>query len=151
MAQGQAKIITTESAQIQSGAIIIAGSGMCTGGRIKHHLKHNAWRKDCHIVIVGYQARGTPGRMLVDGSRHIRLWGETIRVKARVHTVGGLSAHADQSGLVNWYGNFNGHPPLALVHGEPDSIIALSERLEETFAVQAHRALPGERIDLLAK
>ena len=86
---------------IRSGAIIIAGSGMCTGGRIKHHLKHNIWRKDCHIVIVGYQARGTIGRMLVDGASRIRLWGETYVVRAQVHTVGGLSAHADQDGLVD--------------------------------------------------
>ena len=84
--------------KIHSGAIIIAGSGMCTGGRIRHHLKHNIWRSDCHVIIVGFQARGTTGRALVDGADSIKLWGETIRVAAKIHTVGGLSAHADQAG-----------------------------------------------------
>ncbi len=134
---------------IRSGAIIIAGSGMCSGGRIKHHLKHNVWRKDCHLVMVGYQARGTPGRMLVDGARYIRLWGETIRVRARVHTVGGLSAHADQAGLLDWYGHFSNRPPLALVHGEPESIDALSERLQAAFGVSVIKAQRKHRIDLL--
>jgi metallo-beta-lactamase family protein len=137
--------------RIRSGAIIIAGSGMCTGGRIKHHLKHNAWRHNCHIVIAGYQARGTPGRMLVDGARYIRLWGETIRVKARVHTVGGLSAHADQAGLMEWYGHFKNRPPLVLVHGEPDSIDALGKRIQAELGATVIKARPGERIDLVRK
>src|SRR5690606_3945047 len=101
-----------------SGLIIIAGSGMCNGGRIVHHLKHNVWRRECHIVIVGYQAEGTLGRKLVDGSEYVRLWQEAIRVNATVHTVGGLSAHADQDGLVEWYRAIDGKPPVYLVHGE---------------------------------
>jgi len=135
--------------RIRSGAIIIAGSGMCTGGRIKHHLKHNVWRKDCHIVIVGFQAEGTLGRLLVDGAKYIRLWGETIRVKANIHTVGGLSAHADQAGLMDWYGHFKDGPPLTLVHGETDSMYVLAERIQKEFGVQVHKAKPGEQIDLL--
>lgn len=135
--------------RIQSGAIIIAGSGMCTGGRIKHHLKHNVWRNDCHIVIVGYQARGTTGRMLVDGAKYIRLWGETIRVRANVYTVGGLSAHADQSGLMDWYGHFKNRPPLALVHGEPHSINALSERIQTELGATVIKAQLDDQIDLL--
>lgn len=135
--------------RIQSGAIIIAGSGMCTGGRIKHHLKHNVWRNDCHIVIVGYQARGTTGRMLVDGAKYIRLWGETIRVRANVYTVGGLSAHADQSGLMDWYGHFKNRPPLALVHGEPNSINALSERIQTELGATVIKAQLDDQIDLL--
>lgn len=135
--------------RIQSGAIIIAGSGMCTGGRIKHHLKHNVWRNDCHIVIVGYQARGTTGRMLVDGAKYIRLWGETIRVRANVYTVGGLSAHADQSGLMDWYGHFKNRPPLALVHGEPHSINALSERIHTELGTTVIKAQLDDQIDLL--
>ncbi len=135
--------------RIQSGAIIIAGSGMCTGGRIKHHLKHNVWRNDCHIVIVGYQARGTTGRMLVDGAKYIRLWGEAIRVRANVYTVGGLSAHADQSGLMDWYGHFKNRPPLALVHGEPNSINALSERIQTELGATVIKAQLDDQIDLL--
>ena len=135
--------------KICSGAIIIAGSGMCTGGRIKHHLKHNVWRRHCHIVIVGYQAQGTLGRLLIDGAKHIRLWGETLRVKAKIHTVGGLSAHADQAGLVDWYGHFKGRPPLILVHGEIESIRCLQERIHADLGLRAHQAQPGEQIDLL--
>ncbi|MGD8325036.1 MAG: MBL fold metallo-hydrolase, partial [Gammaproteobacteria bacterium] len=103
--------------RMESGAIVIAGSGMCTGGRVLHHLKHNLWRKECHIVIVGYQAHGTLGRKLVDGVEYVKIWGETIRANARIHTVGGLSAHADRSGLIAWYAGFEGRPPVCLVHG----------------------------------
>jgi metallo-beta-lactamase family protein len=135
--------------RIRSGAVIVAASGMCTGGRIKHHLKHNAWRSDCHIVIVGFQARGTVGRALVDGARHIRLWGETIRVAARVHTIGGLSAHADQDGLVAWYRGFRNRPPLILVHGESESAQALQERVAGELNNSVRVAGPGECVDLL--
>ncbi len=119
--------------QIETGAIIIAGSGMCTGGRIKHHLKHNLWRKQTHVMIVGFQARGTLGRAIVDGARHIRLWGETIQVNAKVHTIGGLSAHADQQGLMDWYGHFVERPRVALVHGEPEAMDTLAQRLKSKY------------------
>jgi len=135
--------------RIRSGAIIIAGSGMCTGGRIKHHLKHNVWRNDCHIIIVGFQARGTLGRLLVDGAKHIRLWGETLRVQATIHTIGGLSAHADQSDLMDWYGHFKNRPPLVLVHGEVDSMQVLAERIQTDLHAPVHIAQLGEQIDLL--
>jgi metallo-beta-lactamase family protein len=114
---------------IVSGAIIIAGSGMCTGGRIVHHLKHNIARQGSHVMIVGFQARGTPGRALVDGAERIRLWGEEFDVRAKIHTVGGLSAHADQQGLIDWYRQIKGRPPVVLVHGEPDAMDALAQRL----------------------
>lgn len=134
--------------RIRSGAIIIAGSGMCTGGRIKHHLKHNIWRSNCHVVIVGFQARGTLGRQLVDGARHIRLWGETIRVGAEVHTIGGLSAHADQAGLLDWYRHFRGRPAVALVHGEPLAMEILAGRLREELGAHVTIAKPGDVIGL---
>jgi metallo-beta-lactamase family protein len=133
--------------KIRRGAIIIAGSGMCTGGRIKHHLKHNIWRKECQLLITGFQARGTPGRALVDGAQHIRLWGEEIRVAARVHTIGGLSAHADQNGLKNWYANFQGRPPVTLVHGEERSITSLSKHLYQQLSAPVHIAQAGERLE----
>ncbi len=135
---------------IRSGAIIIASSGMCTGGRIKHHLKNNVWRKECHVVITGFQAAGTPGRALVDGARFIRLWGETVRVGATVHTIGGLSAHADQDGLVDWYRGFRKPPPGRLVHGEPRALDALQEKLSSVAPGQMAVAAPGECIDLSA-
>lgn len=117
--------------RIESGAIIIAGSGMCTGGRIKQHLKHNVWRENCHVIITGFQALGTTGRALVDGARHIRLWGETIRVAAKIHTIGGLSAHADQRDLLDWVTAFTTRPRVAIVHGEPRAITALQTKLRD--------------------
>lgn len=126
--------------RIKSGAIIIAGSGMCTGGRIKHHFKHNIWREQCHVMIVGFQAKGTLGRALVDGAQHINLWGETVMVKAKVHTIGGLSAHADQQGLVDWYANFEGRPRVVLVHGEPEAMDTLAGRLENELHADVIKA-----------
>ena len=134
--------------RIQRGAIIIAGSGMCTGGRIRHHLKHNIWRRECQLVITGFQARGTTGRALVDGAAHIRLWGEEVRVAAKVHTIGGLSAHADQLALKNWYANFNGRPPVTLVHGEERAITGLSDCLRRELSAPVHVAHPGELLEL---
>lgn len=135
--------------RINAGAIIIAGSGMCDGGRIKHHLKHQVWRENCHVIITGYQARGTPGRALVDGAQYIRLWGETIRVAAQIHTIGGLSAHADQAGLLDWFGKFSGTPPVALVHGETESITVLQHMLQQ----RSHSVMVptrGQVVDLRA-
>ena len=134
--------------RIRSGALIIAGSGMCDGGRIKHHLKHNIWRDNCHLVFVGFQARGTLGRRIVDGAAYINLWGESVRVAAQVHTIGGLSAHADQSGLLRWYGHFHKHPRVALIHGEPNAIETLQKELKGHFGVEAVVPEPGTQIDL---
>ncbi len=137
--------------RVRGGAIIIAGSGMCTGGRIKHHLKHNVWRSDCHIIIVGYQAHGTTGRALVDGAHHIRLWGETVRVGATIHTVGGLSAHADQQGLIDWYGHFKKRPPVRLVHGEGEAQQILADKLRNEHAAPVAIPTRGERFDLIGR
>ena len=134
--------------EIKSGAIIIAGSGMCTGGRIVHHLRRNLWRKECHVVIVGYQAGGTPGRRIVDGARRIRLFGETINVAAKVHTIGGLSAHAGRREMMDWYDQYHGRPPIVLVHGEPRAQEALQRDLQHEFAAPVHIAAPGDTFDL---
>jgi metallo-beta-lactamase family protein len=137
--------------RVRAGAIVIAGSGMCDGGRIRHHFKHNLWREQCHVIFAGFQARGTLGRKIIDGAQTIKLWGETIRVAARIHTVGGLSAHAGQSGLLQWYQSFERRPAVAvaLVHGEPEPMEALARRLHSLHAtVLMPKA--GERIDLLA-
>jgi metallo-beta-lactamase family protein len=135
--------------RIESGAIIIAGSGMCTGGRILHHLKHNVWRPECHVVMIGFQAQGTLGRKLVDKAPRIRLWQETIQVKASIHTVGGLSAHADQDGLSAWYGNFRDRPPVYLVHGEEKARLALTDKLKERYGVDARRPRLDEVVTLV--
>jgi metallo-beta-lactamase family protein len=133
---------------MRSGAIIIAGSGMCTGGRIRHHLLHNLWREECHVIIVGFQAAGTTGRLLVDGAQRVKLLGQSVRVAATVHTVGGLSAHADQRGLADWYGAFRGRPPVALVHGEPDAMDALAGELETHYGAAVTRVQRGQKIEL---
>jgi metallo-beta-lactamase family protein len=135
--------------RIRSGAIIIAGSGMCSGGRIKHHFKHNIWRENCHVLIVGFQARGTLGRRLVDGAEEINLWGETVTVAAQIHTVGGFSAHADCHGLFDWYDHFQGRPPLALVHGEPEAIEALAGRIKALGVDKLFIPERGDKLDLV--
>ncbi len=117
--------------EIESGSIIIAGSGMCSGGRILHHLKHNVWRPQCHLVIVGFQAYGTLGRRLVDGAETIKLWGDEYRVRIRVHTIGGLSAHADQADLIDWYRAFENKPPVYLVHGESKAQKVLAGKMRK--------------------
>jgi len=126
--------MTTEESmsinQIDSGAIIIAGSGMCSGGRIHHHLQNNIWRPQCHVMIVGYQAYGTLGRRLVDGVDEIKLWGEKYPVRAEVHTIGGLSAHADQADLIAWYSAFENRPPVYLVHGEEHAQVSLAKKMK---------------------
>lgn len=118
--------------RIQSGAIIIAGSGMCNGGRIRHHLKHNLWRKQSHVVFVGFQAEGTPGRTLIDGATHMKIVGEDIKVQASIHTLGGFSAHASQTQLIDWLSGFTlKKPKLFLVHGEHSAKLALQEAVKQ--------------------
>lgn len=136
--------------KMESGAIVIAGSGMCTGGRIIHHLKHNLWRPDAHVIIAGYQAPGTLGRQLVDGKPTVKVWGEKIAVRATIHTIGGLSAHADQQGMMDWYASFRDRPPVLLVHGETRAMQALAARLNEELGARAIPATRGKSTDLLA-
>ena len=135
--------------ELESGAIIIAGSGMCSGGRIKQHFKHNIWRSDCHVIISGFQARGTLGRALVDGAKRIKLWGETVNVEAGIHTIGGLSAHADQSALISWYKNFTSSPPLVLVHGEDQAQEVLAEKIKSKTTAEVTIAKRGQKLDML--
>jgi metallo-beta-lactamase family protein len=143
---------TEESIQInsiQGGAIIIAGSGMCTGGRIRHHLKNNLWKNNAHLIIVGFQAAGTLGRALVDGKRNVTIMGREIAVKANIHTLGGFSAHADQQQLLDWAGHFQKpRPRLYLVHGEPEKMEALQEQLRTRFDWEAMIPAYKEKIKL---
>jgi len=132
--------------RITEGAIVIAGSGMCTGGRILHHLKHNLWRSKTQVIITGYQARGSLGRLLVDGAATVRIFGDEIAVKARIHTLGGFSAHAGQEQLIEWAGQFRKHrPKLFLVHGEVEAMQALQYRFVSEHRWNAHIPVLGER------
>jgi metallo-beta-lactamase family protein len=133
--------------RITGGAVIIAGSGMCTGGRIRHHLKLNLWRAEAHVVFVGFQARGTLGRALVDGAKTVKIFGEEFDVKAQVHTLGGFSAHAGQSELIQWAGGFTEQRPRTyLVHGEPDKMEALQTALKQKLGWDAKIPDPGETV-----
>jgi metallo-beta-lactamase family protein len=117
---------------IRAGAVIISASGMCEGGRIKHHLEHNLPRAECSIVFAGFQAAGTLGRRIVDGAGTVRIFGEEYPVRARVFTIGGLSAHADRDALLGWLGKFRKPPRQTwVVHGEPLAAHALRDALRE--------------------
>ncbi|MBO9718381.1 MAG: MBL fold metallo-hydrolase [Pseudoxanthomonas sp.] len=130
---------------IENGAIVIAGSGMANGGRILHHLRHRLGRRDTHVVFVGYQAEGTLGRRLVERAPWVRIHGQDHRVNAQIHTVGGLSAHTDQQGLIEWYGHFRDAPPLVLVHGEDRAREALAGEIAQRSGARVTLARPGMR------
>ena len=132
--------------RIKGGAIIIAGSGMCTGGRIRHHFKQRIWDDRNTIIFTGYQARGTLGRILVDGARRIKLFGEDYVVKAQIETLGGLSAHAGQSELLAWVGGFQPPARTMLVHGEPRAQDALADRLWQDQGLQVEIPVRGQSI-----
>lgn len=121
--------------QISSGAIIMAGSGMCTGGRVRHHLKRNIWRPESSIVFVGYAAPNTLARRIVDGARTVRIFGEDYAVKARIYTIGGFSAHAGQDELLGWYNAVGHHDMTFLVHGELKSMQAFSGLLKNSEVI----------------
>lgn len=121
--------------------VVIAASGMCTGGRIVHHLLHNLWRRYCHVVICGYQSRGSLGAQLVERVPQVRIFGLPVAVRAKIHTLGGFSAHAGQSGLAEWAGKCLGKGTrLFLTHGEDEPRHALAELLRTRCNVAA--ALP---------
>lgn len=116
---------------IGSHSIIIAGSGMCTGGRIKHHLKHNIWRKESAIIFVGYQAEGSLGRQIVDGKKTVKIFDESFRVRARVYTIGGFSAHADRDILLDWLKSCENPEHLFLVHGEREALASFEKEIRK--------------------
>ncbi|MCH1930876.1 MBL fold metallo-hydrolase [Shewanella sp. A25] len=139
--------------EVHKGLIIIAGSGMCNGGRIRSHLEHNLWRPECDVIICGFQALGTPGRALVDGVDYLTIHGNKVKVAAKLHTVGGLSAHADQAELLRWYRHFEDKPPLVLVHGESEAQQGLVDAMNhdpktkpQAIAIATH----GDKLDLNA-
>lgn len=133
--------------RVKRGAIIIAGSGMCTGGRIRHHFKHRIWDTNNTIIFAGFQARGTLGRLLVDGAPKIRLFGEEYVVKARIATLGGLSAHAGQNQLVSWRSAFGPEPMTYLVHGEEEAQQVLAERLRRELHCEVEAPPRGASVE----
>lgn len=134
---------------VTSGAVIISASGMCEGGRIRHHLRHNISRPECAMVFVGFQAAGTLGRRIVDGEDTVRLFGEEYPVRAKVFTIGGLSAHADRSALLAWLGHFRRPPGKTwIVHGEALPAAALREALNARGAWHAEVPAPGQTLEI---
>jgi len=125
-----------------SPCVIIAGSGMCNGGRILHHLKHSVWRHQTDVIMVGYQARGTLGNQLVHGARQLRILGQTVEVRAKVHTLGGFSAHAGQTQLIDWLRPLAPQKPVVLLnHGEDHSRSVLAEKIRADLGLGVE--LPG--------
>jgi len=130
---------------IKGGAVLMAGSGMCTGGRVRHHLRHNLWREEASVVFVGFAARGTLARRIIDGAEQVRIFGEEIPVRAKVHTINGFSAHADQAELLDWHGRLGGPEQTFLVHGEAEVMQHFAGRLEGSRVEMPER---GQEFDL---
>ena len=131
--------------------VIIASGGMCEGGRIRHHLKHNLWNSRNTILFVGYQANGTLGRIIYDGASEVKIYGETIEVHAEIDLLEGVSGHADQAGLIDWLGKFEDKPKYVFVnHGEHASSETLVAKIKETFSLQAAAPYSGSSFDLLS-
>jgi len=131
---------------IKKGAIIIAGAGMCNGGRITHHFKHRIWDKRNAVLFVGFQAKGTLGRDIVEGAKWINIYGEDIIVKASIHTINGFSAHADQDGIFEWISHMKNLKKVFLIHGELESQTAFKGLLKEKLNLDAHIVGFNEKI-----
>lgn len=130
--------------------LIMAGSGMCTGGRILHHLKHNLWRPETWVIIVGYQANGTLGRLLLEGAKKVKILGETVAVKAKIRSLGGFSAHAGQKDLLNWLACLvPARPRVILTHGEDQPRKVLAQEIAKRFNLAPEIPAPGEPIQVI--
>ena len=130
--------------RIGGGAVILAGSGMATGGRVRHHLKHNLWRENSSVIFVGFASKGTLARQIIDGAKSVRLFGEEIPVRAHIHTINGFSAHADRDELIAWHRNI-GAARTFLVHGEENVMRQFSAQLQHT---QVEMPARGQAFDL---
>ena len=129
-------------------AIIIAGSGMCTGGRILHHFKNRLWNRKNAVIFVGYQAQGTLGRDIIDGARWVKIYNEDILIKASVHTINGFSAHADQSAIIKWISRMDDLKTVYLIHGEKDKQMILRSAIENALSLKVHIVEPEEVVYL---
>ncbi len=132
--------------------VIISASGMCEAGRIRHHLKHNLWRPECTILFVGYQSIGTTGRAIVDGAEQVKLFGETIDIKADICKLEGLSGHADKNGLIEWIQGFDKKRPkkVFVVHGEDSVCMSFAKCLEEEYGYDAYAPYSGTEFDIIS-
>ena len=135
---------------IKKGAIILSASGMCEAGRIKHHLKHNIWRKECTVLFVGYQGEGTLGRRILEGDNKVRIHSEEIAVEAEIREISSFSAHADQEGLLNWLRGYDRTLPkqVFLVHGEEEAIADLKATIEKSLGLPITVPEMGAEYDL---
>ena len=129
--------------------VIISASGMCDAGRIKHHLKHNLWRKECTILFVGYQAVGTLGRILLEGVDTVKLFGEEIIVQADIRMLPGISGHADVNGLLRWAGAYKKVPKMMFVnHGDDIVCDVFAKRLHDELGIPSMAPFSGTVYDL---
>jgi metallo-beta-lactamase family protein len=134
--------------RIDKPCVIIAGSGMCNGGRILHHFKHNLWRDNVRVIVVGFMGHGTLGEALVRGAKYVKIHGERIAVNASVHTLGGFSAHAGRTELLEWIAPLaNAKPRVVLTHGEPSPRKSLGEEIARRHGLNVAYPLLGDRID----
>ena len=130
--------------------VIISAAGMCDAGRIRHHLKHNLWREECSVVFAGYQAEGTLGRLLQDGTPAVKIFGEEIDVKAHIETLDGISGHADRDGLLTWAAAFEQKPKYVfVVHGNDESCESLTDALTTQLGLTAKAPYSGSEFDLI--
>ncbi len=130
----------------ENGCIIIAGSGMCTGGRIMHHFKNRIWNPKNAVIFVGYQAYGTPGRKIVEGAKWLDIYHEKIRINARIYTINGFSAHADQSELIAWMEAYEQLGKIYLIHGEKEKQVIFRKVIEAKMHKRAHIVREKEKI-----
>ena len=131
--------------------VILSASGMCEAGRIRHHLKHNLWRPESTILFVGYQAIGTLGRAIIDGAKEVRLFGETIEIRADIRKLVGISGHADREGLLEWIGAFKNRPKMVfVVHGEDTVAEGFAQTLIDECDLDAYAPYSGTRYDLIS-
>jgi len=122
---------------------------MCTAGRIKHHLKHNLWRKESSIVFVGYQANGTLGRRIKEGEKVVKIFGEEIRISAKICSLEGFSGHADREGIIRWIKSFKSKPQkIFVVHGEEEATEEISRKIEEELKIKTHIPELGETLSI---
>jgi metallo-beta-lactamase family protein len=134
---------------VKGPCLIMAGSGMCTGGRIMHHLRQNLPIPETAVLIVGFQSQGTLGRKLVDGAKTVRIFGEEIPVRASVHTMGGFSAHADQNGLLDWFSTLAPSRPRTIItHGEDRARKTFGDLIESRFGIKTDRPVIGDVIEI---